>query len=188
MSWDIAKDLKDLERRLGLSEGFLDDLYNNEDDWSFVIKLSAMVEASCTHTISTMFGYPELEECFAYLDQSNPRIGRVKLLKEIEVIYSNQAKILNALATLRNSVAHDVKNVNFIFSDYLNRLDTNQLNNFVTYFGNSVQDEVKINDKTYSRREFVLMLPKFSILSSVSEVMACLNLHIRDKTSANDKA
>jgi|TARA_B110000238_G_C15897836_1_gene340610 hypothetical protein len=178
MGWDIDKDLEALQNNLGLDESFIDDLYK-QDDWSFIIKLSALVEATCTHAISVLFGYPQLEGCFTYLDQSNPKVGRVKLLKEMGVIFDNQAKILKALAELRNTVSHDVKNVNFKFSEHIKDLDKNQIKNFIANFGNALKDEITIGNKVHTKRDVVLGAPKYAILSSVSEILACVNLHIR---------
>ena len=38
-------------QKLGLPEGFYNNLLN-EDDWSFVIKLSALFEAAATHVLT----------------------------------------------------------------------------------------------------------------------------------------
>jgi hypothetical protein len=185
MSWSIEKDLKALEDRLCLDREFLNNLHDNESDWSFVIKLSALVEAACTHTIAVLIGYLGLEENLAYLDQSNSKVGRIKLLKEMEVIFPNQAKILSALATLRNQIAHNVKNVDFDFQKHLKCMDKNQVDSFVINFGNSINDEVDMGDRKISRKNFVLALPKYAVLVSTSEVLACMNLHLRESVGSN---
>ncbi len=50
----------DLERRIGLPEGFFAHLLD-ENDWSFIIKLHALFEAACTHMLLFHFQEPELE-------------------------------------------------------------------------------------------------------------------------------
>lgn len=48
---DIFTDIADFEKRLNLPLGLYEKLLK-EDDWSFVIKLSALFEAACTHILS----------------------------------------------------------------------------------------------------------------------------------------
>jgi hypothetical protein len=47
----IPKNIKDIERDLGLPIGFLVTL-KEEDDWSFIIKLHALFEAAYSHLLS----------------------------------------------------------------------------------------------------------------------------------------
>jgi hypothetical protein len=53
--------------RLGVPPGFYDRLLH-EDDWSFVIKLNALVEAACTDALAASLHAPELATCLATLD------------------------------------------------------------------------------------------------------------------------
>ena len=58
MPADLFKDITQLERRLGLPEGFYERLVR-EDDWSFVIKLNALFEAACTHALANRLHAPQ---------------------------------------------------------------------------------------------------------------------------------
>ncbi len=52
---EMSKEVSELESLLGLPNGF----YNNllaEDDWSFVIKLSALFEAASGQALATKLG------------------------------------------------------------------------------------------------------------------------------------
>ena len=72
---DIFKDVSDFESRLGLPKDFYRDLIN-EDDLSFVIKISALFEAAATHLLTIRFRAPEVENELSFLEQANPRNGK----------------------------------------------------------------------------------------------------------------
>jgi hypothetical protein len=50
MGEGVFPDVEQFEQRLELPKGFYTDLLR-EDDWSFVIKLSAFLEAACTTSL-----------------------------------------------------------------------------------------------------------------------------------------
>ena len=52
--------IAELEQRIGVAPGFFDGLVQ-EDDWSFVIKLHALLEAACTHFL--LFHFKGASSC-----------------------------------------------------------------------------------------------------------------------------
>ena len=48
----------------------------DENDWSFVIKLHALVEAAVAHLLTEQLSRPELSDLFAHLDISNKTTGK----------------------------------------------------------------------------------------------------------------
>jgi hypothetical protein len=185
MNSDIQQKVDEFEERLGLPRGFYTHLLE-EDDWSFVIKISALIEASCTHILSYIFRHPGLEDNFSYLEQGNRKVGRVALLKKSGALYDNQAKVLFSLAELRNSLAHNIKNTTFNFDEYIDKLDKNQKNKFVTEYGSGAKDEIVINEIVVKKTTFVLENPKLSIWLTCHEIIACLYLEI-EKTDIATK-
>jgi hypothetical protein len=139
---DIFTNVSDFEQRLNLPNGCYTKLLE-EDDWSFAVKLSALFEAACTHTLVSKLGVPELEENFAYLDQANSKYGKVKLLKNIGAIYPEQTTFLEKLASLRNKFAHDISNVGLTFDQLIKQMDSNQKQTFVKWAGHGVVEEAK---------------------------------------------
>jgi hypothetical protein len=73
MSSEIQQRIDEFEERLGLPHGFYMHLFE-EDDWSLVIKISALIEAACTHILRYKFRHPELEDNFSYLEQGNRKV------------------------------------------------------------------------------------------------------------------
>jgi hypothetical protein len=120
-----------------------------------------------------------LEGNFSYLDQGNKKVGRVALLKKAGALFDDQAKVLYSLAELRNSVAHDVKNTNFNFDEYIAKLDKNQKVKFVNEFGSGVKDEIIFDDIVVTKNTFVQENPKLSIWLTCHEIIACLYMEIQ---------
>ena len=177
MSSEIQQKVDEFEERLGLPQGFYTHLLK-EDDWSFVIKISALIEAACTHILSYKFRHPELEDNFSYLEQGNRKVGRVALLKKSDALYDDQAKVLFSLAELRNSLAHNVKNTNFNFDEYIESLDKNQKKKFVNEFGSGIKDEIVVGEVIVKKATFVLENPKLAIWLTCHEIIACLYIEI----------
>ena len=63
----IREDLTEFESSLELRRGFLPALAE-EDDWSFIIKAHALLEAGVSQLLVHELGRPELEEIFSRLD------------------------------------------------------------------------------------------------------------------------
>jgi hypothetical protein len=177
MSSKIQQKVDEFEEKLGLPSGFYTQLLN-EGDWSFVIKISALIEAACTHILSYKFRHPELEDSFSYLEQGNRKVGRVALLKKCGALFENQAKVLFSLAELRNSLAHNIKNTNFNFDEYIKKLDKHQKIKFINEFGNGLKDEIVIDEITVKKATFVLENPRLSIWLTCHEIIACLYIEI----------
>jgi hypothetical protein len=75
-------EINELEIDLGVDVGFFESLLN-EDDWSFVIKLHALLEAATGHLLVEHFDDKRLEEVIAHLEMSNQRTGKIALLKSM---------------------------------------------------------------------------------------------------------
>ncbi|GAB2615388.1 hypothetical protein ACFONC_07395 [Luteimonas soli] len=175
MARKVFEDVKAQEEKLGLPDGFYMALYK-EDDWSFVIKLNALVEAACTHSLVARLHAQELSGALAALDLGNSKFGKVALLRSLGSLTSEQASVLKLLYELRNSLAHNITQVSFSFAPYLDALDKNQRASFVKYAGHGVDEIVSHTGKAISRSDFVLENPKFALWMTVAEIIACLYL------------
>lgn len=177
MTSGIFNDVAKFEQCLGLPKGFYDALLK-EDDWSFVVKLSALFEAACTHILVKRLDVPELEDSMAELDHGNNKYGKITLLKKLGAISTEQSTVLHTLAALRNKLVHDVKNVKFSFGEYVVSRDKQQTDNLVKSFGHGVMETIPFGDKAIPRREFVLNNPKLALWLTSAEVLACLYLEV----------
>ena len=124
-----------LEAKLGVSSGFFNSLDDDdENDWSFVIKLHALVEAAVSHLLTEHFNRTELSGLFARLDISNETTGKMAFVKTLALLDKPERRFMTALSELRNKLVHDVRNVNFDFVQHIEDMNKDQqaafLNNF----------------------------------------------------------
>jgi hypothetical protein len=96
-------------------------LYDREDDWSFVIKSHAFLEAALTHLLADHLGKADLLPVFAYLETSNVRTGKLAFVKAFDLLDKGARRFIHTLSELRNDLVHEVGNVNFSFSSYVAR-------------------------------------------------------------------
>lgn len=178
MTTGVFRDVAQFEQCLALPSGFYDQLVE-EDDWSFVVKLSALFEAACTHILVKRLHTPELEESLAELDHANSKYGKVTLLKKLGAITTEQSTVLQGLASLRNRLVHNISDVGFSFEEYVSTLDNQQTTKLLKFIGHGItEDEVALGDQMVKRRDFVLNNPKLALWLTSAEILACLYLEI----------
>lgn len=183
--------IRELETSLGLPENFYDDLYK-EDDWSFIIKIHALVEAAVTHLLSetTAISYRKfiddglnkqsLADAFSMLELSDKRRGKVVFGKSLGLLMDYQRAFIHSLSEVRNAYVHDVKKVVMTLTEYLDDLSESKQNQFIDSFGIGIPDDVlKSTDKKVARRDVVRKNPKLSIWLSgiicLREIYYCIN-------------
>ncbi|RZG09022.1 hypothetical protein EXT48_02315 [Pseudoalteromonas sp. CO348] len=99
-----------------------------EDDWSFVIKIHAFIEAMVTELIITQISDSRIKSTVERLPLSDGQASKLKMVKELNLLNSNERKFIRYFSSLRNELAHNIENVNFTFEGYINSLDKNQKN------------------------------------------------------------
>ena len=100
----LAEAISNIERRTGVPKGFFETL-KAEDDWSFVIKSHALIEAACAEFLTARFGDYELLEVFSRLELSNKRTGKIAFLKELSLLNDDERRFVTELSELRNVLA-----------------------------------------------------------------------------------
>lgn len=136
-----------LEAKLGVKPGFFESLDDeDENDWSFVIKLHALVEAAVAHLLTEQLSRPELTDLFAHLDISNKTTGKAAFVEALALLGKPERRFMSSLSELRNKLVHDVRNVNFDFLQYVERMNKDQqaafLNNF-NLLATEITDDVR---------------------------------------------
>ncbi len=121
---------RELQRRIELPPDFLESI-RDEDDWSFVVKMHALMEAAVTHLLTLRLGEESLHNVFARLDFAAPKFGKLAFAKALELLDSRDRSFLHKLAELRNRLVHDVSNVNFDLVAYVASMDSDQFKSFV---------------------------------------------------------
>ncbi len=106
--------LQSLEMRLGLPTGYIERLYQEPDDWSFIIKLAVLTEAAVTRAIVLHLKSDQLYDHVAGISNYQ----RLELALKLEILEKGDVEILSVLAAVRNSFAHNVKNLERTLGEY----------------------------------------------------------------------
>ena len=126
------KALVQLSKELGLPDSFWPNLVT-EDDWSFVIKLGSLFEAATTYLLVTSLGKTELQEVFSQLPIGG-RAGRIAIIRALELLNKKELHFIEAFSEIRNTVVHNIENVNLKLSDFMNELDKGTLKGYAKKF------------------------------------------------------
>lgn len=130
----IDQSVSDLIQEIGLPNDFLSRLAN-DDDWAFVIKLHALIEAAMTHALVVSVGKDETRELFAYLELCNNKTGKLAFSKVFLELESEDRRFIRSFSELRNSLVHDVRKVAFQLQVYFASLTLERRRAFVRDFG-----------------------------------------------------
>jgi hypothetical protein len=166
-----------LERRLGLPEGFWANLAE-EDDWSCVVKLNALIEAACTHALIARLRCPEIAEPLAHLELAGSKCGKTAFLSALGCITKQQTTFIRKLAEIRNDLVHNVANAGVNLPEYLAALEAGRRRECVKGLGYVFGDPVVhiATGKTTALAEFFPSNAKFVVLIAARDVLACLHL------------
>jgi hypothetical protein len=182
----------DIETQLGLPPGFLLHLYQNEDDWSFVIKIHAFLEAVLTHLLAEHLGQPDLLPVFAYLETSNVRTGKLAFVRAFDLLDKGARRFIHTLSELRNNLVHDVSNVNFRFPDYVSQLTEKERKDFVGAFDYAFAEVAQANQWQAEQElsstvdGIVLTAPRLAIIAGTA--MISLDIYYKNREAATRRA
>jgi hypothetical protein len=165
-----------LETELGLPSGFLERL-KTEDDWSFIIKVHAVIEAAVSHLLCSALGKDTLADVFSHLDLSDKRRGKMAFAAALDLLEKPDRRFVRSLSELRNALVHDVTNVGFSLSKHVAAMDSNKFSAFVKNFDSfSMGGLVPLGGKDVPPEEVFRREPKTAIWWSAMLTVAIIYL------------
>lgn len=108
------KHIREFESRLGVASGFFEQLLS-EDDWTFLIKLHALIEAAATTLLVEALNKPELRDQFARMPLSDSEYGKLSLMKSLGIVSAPYRGFIRKLSELRNQSVHNIQHTNLNF-------------------------------------------------------------------------
>ncbi|MFM0115660.1 hypothetical protein [Paraburkholderia nemoris] len=162
-----------LHAALGLPSGFFASLLK-EDDWSFVIKLHALIESALAHVVAHRLG-DEVADVVGLLDMGE-RKGKVAFAAALKLIDEQERYFLKLLSSIRNRCAHGVQQaVRFSLETYIAGLDSNGRREFFRACNASdPRESITISNLTTNRQKFASENPKLWIWMSALYFLAAL--------------
>lgn len=129
----IDKGILDLQGKLNLPKNFFKKLLE-EDDWSFIIKLHALIEAACTDLLLHRFDEPNLRNIISRLELSNKTFGKLAFIKELDLLGDTKRRYISTLSEWRNNFVHNVQNCSASLTDIIAAMDKNEIKKFALNF------------------------------------------------------
>ena len=172
----IDSAVRDIETRIGVRAGFFDEL-KAEDDWSFIIKSHALIEAACAELLTEYVGSRELLDPFSRLELSNKKSGKIAFLKSLGLLDDDERRFVSSLSELRNILVHNVSNVAFDLAAHIESLDKKQRRSFAKSFGYAFLSEEAHPDFSGDIDD-VLNHPKDTLWRGLKFMLAIISLQI----------
>ena len=171
---ELLNDVSSIEQELRLPSGFMQSL-EEEDDWSFIIKSHALIEASLSTWLVSHLDQPELKEPLSYIDIGHAKYGKVALTASLGLTTPYDRKFINNLTKLRNLLAHGVDYISFDLNDYISSLDKNQKKQFFDAFSYFYIRADSNGAPIYPNKEVVINEPKQAIYLGVLLSLALIS-------------
>lgn len=188
MTFDLVTgSVRTLEKELGLREGLLEKLLI-EDDWSFIIKVHALIESAVSLLLTKSFGKEELQYVFSSLDLSNKRLGKMAFVKALNLLDKPDRRFISSLAELRNTIVHNISDVNFNLKEHIKNLSQKELSNFAKRFDSFTHNGTYVSAGTERKAsELFKNDPKkaiwYSALITISIIYQKKEIQILDKSA-----
>jgi hypothetical protein len=115
---DVWRAVREIKTSIGLTPGFLEKISAEPSDWSFVVKVHALIDAALVHLIVEALGKPALSDIIGRLSFEGPT-GKVAIVKTLELLPVRSIAFLRRLNTIRNRFSHDVTNIELKLEDII---------------------------------------------------------------------
>ena len=169
-------------KQLGLSPEFINRL-RTDDDWSFVIKAGALMEAALRHVLVERLGEEQLqEEKLQKVFAKMPQYQRIEWAVGLSLLETEQEAFAKKLAEFRNAVVHDVTNVDVNLVRYVSKFDQDKQTSFV----DSCRFAFGPGFETDEITGLALNFPKEVLWAALTVVIATLYHHIIPKLQTHD--
>jgi hypothetical protein len=123
--------IRDITKAFQRPEDFFERL-GEEDDWSLVIKLHALLETTLGWYLDNYLKPYGLEWLIGKMDLSGGRINKIEVALRTGGLDANQAKFIRAISKIRNRLVHNIRHVRFDLRDYISDLSTLEKHEFAS--------------------------------------------------------
>ena len=115
-----------LKECVGLNRRLLKSL-ERDNDWMFIIKMHAILEASLNHLLMQRFDdHPGLAAIVSKLDTSSDRTGKIAFVKAYDLLPASSRTFIRRFSELRNAAVQDLRNSNLNLVEYFGSLEVDR--------------------------------------------------------------
>jgi hypothetical protein len=115
--------------RIGISRTL--QIGSDDDNWSLLIKLHTLIEASLNQLITSYLGDERLLPIITRLETGNSSTGKLAFLSALDLLSSPCRSFIKHFSELRNDLVHNVKNLEFNLDAYVAAMDKQRKKNLI---------------------------------------------------------
>ncbi len=93
-------------------------LFEESDDWSFIVKAHALVETAVSEIILTASTERRVKPLLEHLSR-HAIVHKLNYVRDLNLLDEGRIQFARVLGTLRNHAVHDVRNLKFSCAEYL---------------------------------------------------------------------
>jgi hypothetical protein len=165
-----------IKATFGTSRSPLDTL-NNDDDWTFVLKMHAYVEAALNHLIVTRLNNPKMGDVVAKMRTANSESGKLALIKAYDLLPDKMCLFVEILCSIRNKAVHNISGQDLDLARYAQSIKPEQRKAWRTAMTSCVIGEV-----TEKQRDDAISWPRNAIFCCGIAVIARAHMIELDST------
>ena len=151
-------------KRLGLPSNFVFDLLD-DDDWSFIIKSHALMEAAAVEAIKHRLSDHTIDKFLKRL-----QMGKcLDFAQELQAIDDQLLKKIRLISKIRNDIIHDVTKYAFSLTEYLS--NTDKRNEYQGVFLREISGSVKIDGHNIECKQLLIENPKLPVIFFLIELL-----------------
>lgn len=105
-----------------------------EADWSFSIKIHAILEATLNYALVHQLHNLDLGDLISKLPTSDMKSGKLAFVRSYGILPDNDCQFIRSISEIRNRMAHNSKHLGSTISDYVGSLESEKAKtNFFKY-------------------------------------------------------
>jgi hypothetical protein len=137
-----AAEFKDIETKIGLPPGFFAALYEEPEDWAFIVKIVVVIEAVLNAVLAEVSPNHDLADFVGPLGLQG-RSGKLALAKAVGVFDETEVEAFAAIAVVRNKFVHSLAGLSGTLDSYSRTLSTEQRIDFLRKTFNADAEDVE---------------------------------------------
>jgi hypothetical protein len=118
-------------------------LSGNENDWTCIVTMHAMIETGLSGALAKEFQSPELLRVIERLAMSNTATGKIAFAKALKILEPETIAFVRKLSELRNLCVHDVRNFKFDLNKHVAGLSKKKRNELMNPILKMVNPEAR---------------------------------------------
>ena len=154
----IGKTVVGLVNELRRKGDFLHGLLK-QDDWSFVIKAHALLEAAITQLLIANLENEKLESFIQRLSLGG-QFGKLRLCEQLGLLSDAQRKFTRWFSEFRNPLVHRLENVTFTFAKHVKRFQKDEARTWVESIVWFSKDDLKTQADW---KKIAIAAPKYAL-------------------------